>query len=72
MGAGPIIALISLLAVFSLIALAIFGSSMVSSSVEHECPKCRKKFLTESDLNDHTKKMHRGHLKAAPDIHKAA
>lgn len=72
MGAGAIIAVISLLAIFTVIALMIFGSRAVSSSVTHECPKCRKSFLTESDLSEHIKTVHGAHHETVPDTSKAA
>lgn len=73
MGVGAYIAIISLLAILTVVALGIFGSRAVSSSVTHECPKCRKSFLTERDLSEHVKTVHGvHHEEVVPDSSKAA
>lgn len=72
MAAEPLLPLIVLLFFAPYFAYAVFGIITYVNSIAVECPKCRKKFVNEVDLRDHTRKAHRAHLEEVPEIRKAA
>lgn len=72
MATEPLLPLIVLLFFAPYIAYVVFGIITYVNSIAVECPKCRKKFVNEADLRDHTREAHGAHLEEAPEIKKAA